>query len=225
MDLSTFAYNMSTSSQGPLGETRPGGAPVPPELEGKTLQPPDEPGEAPEKALSRLLDKQSESKVTPGLDSFGERTHSYLWANVVLADQKAVFLFAGLAATLAFLHEKDITRRWLANPTSWRVEEWLAFLAVAGLVGGAAIALLVVLPRFSGSKRGLVYWQAIAGFEDATSYARHVRGLRAGDLQEAVLGHCFELAKLAERKFRVFHLALWVGAGGLVSTLLSLALF
>lgn len=88
---------------------------------------------------------------------------------MVLADQKAAFLFVSLAATLAYLHEKDISRRWLADPRAWGLENWLAFLAVAGLLGGVALALLVVLPRFSGATRGVVYWKAIAGFESGDS--------------------------------------------------------
>jgi hypothetical protein len=215
---------MSGPSQGSIGETTAGGT-VPPELEGKTLLAPEEASQAaPEEALAKRPGDQPET-APPGLGAFEERTHSYLWENVVLADQKAAFLFAGLAATLAYLHEKGISRRWLADPRAWGLENWLAFLAVVGLLGGAALALLVVLPRFSGATRGVVYWKAIAGFESGSRYARHVRSLSQSDLHEAILSHSFELAQIAKRKFRVFHLALWTGAVGLVSALLHLALF
>lgn len=169
-------------------------------------------------------DEQSKVKET-GLKVFEERAHSYLWENVVLADQKAAFLFAGLAATLAYLHEKDISRRWLTAPQTWGVENFLAFLAVIGLLGGAALALLVVLPRFSGATRGVVYWKAIAEFETGNSYAQYVMSLSQHDLHEAILAHSFELARIAKRKFCLFQLALWTGAMGLVSALLHLALF
>lgn len=216
---------MTGPSQGPIGETTAAGGVVPPELEGKTLLAPEEASQAvPDEALAKRAGEKPEADPS-GLGAFEERTHSYLWENVVLADQKAAFLFAGLAATLAYLHEKGISRRWLADPRAWGLENWLAFLAVAGLLGGAALALLVVLPRFSGATRGVVYWKAIAGFESGGSYARHVRSLSQGDLHEAILSHSFELAQIAKRKFRVFNLALWVGAVGLVSALLHLALF
>lgn len=198
---------------------------MPPELEGKTLMAPEEAGQGvTEEALTKQPDERP--KAAPqGLGPFEERTHSYLWENVVLADQKAAFLFAGLAAALAYLHEKGISRRWLVDPGTWGSENWLAFLAVAGLIGGAAFALLVVLPRFSGAARGVVYWKAIAGFEDGSSYAQHVKGLSQSDLREAILSHSFELARIAKRKFRMFHVALWTGAIGLVSALLYLGLF
>jgi|GEM_PF-3279913 len=224
MGLPTLVNEMSGRSQGSIGETTAAGT-VPPELEGKTLLEPEEANQAaPEEALAKRPDEQSET-AAPGLGAFEERTHSYLWENVVLADQKAAFLFAGLAAALAYLHEKGISRRWLADPKTWGAENWLAFLAVAGLIGGAALALLVVLPRFSGAPRGVVYWKAIARFKSGGSYAQHVRGLGQSDLHEAILSHCFELARIAKKKFGLFHLALWIGAVGFVSALLHLAIF
>ena len=217
---------MSKSFQGPVGEAKVA-ASVPPELEGKTLLAPEEASQAaPEEGLAKLPDEQQpEGQAPAGLGAFEERTHSYLWENVVLADQKAAFLFAGLAATLAYLHEKGISRRWLTDPRAWGLENWLAFLAVVGLLGGAALALLVILPRFGGATRGVVYWKAIASFQDSSSYTQHVKSLGQSDLHEAMLSHCFELARIAKKKFRLFHLALWTGSAGLVSALLYLAFF
>jgi len=71
----------------------------------------------------------------------------------------------------------------------------------------------------------VVYWKAIVGFKDSSSYAQHMRSLSQSDLHEAILSHGFELAQIAKRKFRVFHIALWTGAVGLVAALLCLALF
>lgn len=198
---------------------------MPFELADKSLSAPEKtsPQTVPAEALAKASNEIGTSSVD--LDSFAEKAHSYVWENVVLADQKAGFLFAGLAATLAYLHEKGISRIWLTSPKTWELENWLAFLAVAGLIAGAMLALFVVLPRFSGAKRGVVYWKAIAGFQDAAEYTYQVRRLGQDDLHDAVLCHCFELARIAKRKLGLFHLALWLGGVGLLSALLHLALF
>lgn len=213
------------SSNGPAVTAKAGvGEPAEPESKSR-VGAGESPRVAPEAAKRNQRDVQRGSKASLAPDAFVERTHSYLWANVVLADQKAGFLFAGLAATLAYIHEKGISQRWLVNPKTWGPGSWLEFLAVAGLIVGAALALLVVLPRFSGARRGVVYWKAITGFKSAGTYVGHVRERSPSDLHEEMLRHCFELAQVAEKKFRLFNLALWSGAVGLVATLLSLAVF
>lgn len=167
----------------------------------------------------------TEATEDEGTADFADHVHNYLWNNVALADQKATFLFAGLAAALAFLDQKGVARSWLSDPRGWQLDSWLAFCAVAGCLVGATLAVAVVLPRLAGAQRGIIFWRSIARFKDGVGYARHVRALRRGDLEEAVLRHAFELASIAKRKFRVFNLALWSGAVGLMSALLYLTFY
>src|SRR6266853_312360 len=118
---------------------------------------------------------------------FASSVHIYINDYIRQADQIAVFLFAAVGATLAFLNTRGVTKLWIKNPTAWSLNEVLAFLAVLGLLASATASLFAVLPRKKGSPTGLVSWRAISKCRSSGEYARLVLGSEPNDLTEAKL--------------------------------------
>jgi hypothetical protein len=102
---------------------------------------------------------------------FSEELHNYLREYIRNADQKATFFFAGATALLAFLHSQKGTSRWLKDVRTWTVVDGLAFLAMISLALSACALLSVVFPRLKGSRRGLIFFSAIAEYESSREYA------------------------------------------------------
>ena len=135
------------------------------------------------------------------------------------------FLFAGVATMTAFLHGRGITKLWFKDPRQWAIPDAIAFIAVAGLLVGAALAVFVILPRLGGAARGIVFWNAITLFENGKEYAAHVQKCDPAELAAAKLEHCHELARVCRRKYRIVAWALWCGSIGLVASVAYLALY
>jgi Family of unknown function (DUF5706) len=157
--------------------------------------------------------------------TFAETLHGYLMENVRLADEKAAFLFGGIAAVLGFLYSNGIMKSWLVNPSHWHIGNALAFVAVVGLASGAVLALLVVAPRFAGSAEGLIYWRSISRHKSARTYADQVIRTSATGLTFAQLENCYELAHLCKHKYRAVNAALRSGCVGLAATVMYLVFF
>jgi hypothetical protein len=62
-------------------------------------------------------------------------------------------------------------------------------------------------------------------FQNGKDYAEHVLSLEPGELTSAKLEHCYELAAVCSKKYRVVNFALWCGAIGLFASVLLLAFF
>jgi len=155
---------------------------------------------------------------------FANRVHHYLNHYIRLADRNAVFLFAAVGTTLAFLNGRGVTKLWIKNPMTWSLSEALAFLAVMSFLASATASATVLLPRKKGSRTGLVSWGAISKCRSADEYARLVLVTEPAGLTEATLEHCFELSRICVRKYRAMGWALWCGGAGFVGTLVYLAL-
>jgi hypothetical protein len=166
--------------------------------------------------------------VSAEVRSFAGAVHENISQNIQFADQKAGFLFAAVAAMLAFLYQKGITTAWMKNPASWHPGDYVAFAAVFGLAVGAFFAVAVVLPRTGGDSKGdsegLVFWKSIAKYKNAEAYANKVREPQS-DLTEEMLHHCYELAKNCKLKYLFVHIAGWCGGIGLLASILFLVFF
>jgi hypothetical protein len=93
-----------------------------------------------------------------------------------------------------------------------------------GLAISAAILLWVVFPRTKGSRRGLLFFSAIAEYESSAKYADDVL-LRSGDeVVRVKLVHCHELSKVCRAKYLALRVGFWVGAVGVATSLLYLRL-
>lgn len=152
-------------------------------------------------------------------DGFTTFAHQYIRDYINLADQKATFFFTGATALLAFLYNKDVPARWLRPVMQWNVLDTIAFLAMAALAVGALLALFVVIPRTPGSRRGFLFWEAIAEYETGRQYSDELSLLSGPTLVQVKAEHCFDLAVVCRRKYRILRWALWTGAVGLVGAL------
>ncbi len=208
-------------------ESRP--SEIPAAVQDKTLagnktsapgSPESKAGVRPRKRTPAESEKKNESA-----DKFASDVHTYIRQYIQFADQKAAFLFAGVATMTAFLHGRGITKLWFKDPRQWAIPDAIAFIAVAGLLVGAALAVFVILPRLGGAARGIVFWNAITLFENGKEYAAHVQKCDPAELAAAKLEHCHELARVCRRKYRIVAWALWCGSIGLVASVAYLSLY
>lgn len=196
------------------------GLPVPATLTREALPTPSGGGES-------VADKQQPappiSPVAPGdaqaRERFAETTHQYVREYIRFADQKASFLFAGATALLAFLYKSGVSARWLKPVLQWNILDTLAFLAMTSLALGVVLALFVVIPRTSGSRRGFLFWEAIAEYDSSRQYSDELRLLSAATLCQVKAEHCFDLARVCRKKYGVLRAAIWTGAVGLAASL------
>lgn len=145
--------------------------------------------------------------------------HQYIREYINLADQKATFFFTGATALLAFLYNKNVSARWLKPVMQWNILDTVAFVAMAALAVGAFLALLVVIPRTPGSRRGFLFWEAIAEYETGRQYSDDLWLLSGPSLVQVKAEHCYDLAVVCRRKYRMLRCALWTGAVGLAGAL------
>lgn len=156
---------------------------------------------------------------------FAEDTHQYVREYIRLADQKATFFFAGSTALLAYLHKLGLASKWVIAPGTWGLTNMLSFLASMGLLLSAVACLAVVMPRLKGSQRGLVFFAAISQYSSSSSYLSDFMKQDLSELCEAKLKHTYELSAICKRKYDVLKWGQWLGAIGLIASLLLLVLY
>jgi len=148
---------------------------------------------------------------------FSYAVHKYVRDNIQLADQKAIFFFTGATALLAFLFKNGSSNYWIKPLMQWNVMDITACLAMAGLGAGALLAISVVWPRLPGSRRGFIFWEAIAEYETAREYSNDLAGLSAATLSQCVSDHCYDLSKICRTKYRRLRLSVWCCSVGLAA--------
>ena len=166
----------------------------------------------------RRSDLQSDGGEKP---EFGSFVHKYIRENIRFADQKATFVFAGTVAWLAFLYDDGVALRWLKVPTSWSGIDAMAFLGMIALVVGAGCAFCVIVPRTKGSRRGLIFWEAVAEYDTGDSYGKDLLKLSMEGLFLAMASHCVDLAKVCRAKYQVLRCSLLCGVLGLAASLIA----
>lgn len=160
---------------------------------------------------------------TPSTDldkrlAFADQTHQYIRDYIRQADQKAAFFFTVSTALLAFLYKAGISSRWLKPLLRWNVLDMAAFLAMMALAMSAIVALLVIIPRTPGSRRGYLFWEAIAEYDTSRRYADDLVTLSIPTLLQVKSEHCHELAGVCRRKYKWLRIALWIGMLGLTAS-------
>jgi hypothetical protein len=153
---------------------------------------------------------------------FSDDAHDYLREQIRNADQKATFFFAALTAILAFLNAQNVPSRWLKNPRLWSLVDSLGFLSMFGLAAGAVVLLAVVFPRLKGSRRGLLFFNAISEYDSSSEYANDVLVRSCDHLVRTKLQHCYDLAKVCGAKYRMLRIGFWLGSVGTAAALLFL---
>lgn len=152
-------------------------------------------------------------------ERFAEGVHQYVREYIRLADQKATFLFTAGTALLAFLYKNGVSAKWLKPVMQWNILDMIAFVAMTALVLGVLLALLVVTPRTRGSRRGFLFWEAIAEYDSGRQYSDDLTQLSAATLSQVKAEHCFDLARVCRAKYRMLRGAIWAGAVGLAASL------
>jgi hypothetical protein len=146
---------------------------------------------------------------------FAEETHQYIRDNIRLADQKATFFFTAATALLAFLYQNRVSEYWLKPVMTWNILDICAFGAMISLAIGALLSLSVVMPRLPGSRRGFLFWEAIAEFDSGRQYADDLATLSQATLAQQKAEHCHDLAKVCRAKYQWLKIALVVCGVGL----------
>ena len=153
---------------------------------------------------------------------FSDEAHSYVREYIRNADQKATFFFAALTAILAFLNAQNVASRWLKDVRLWSMVDALGFVSMLGLTAGAVTLLIVVFPRLKGSRRGLLFFNAIAEYGSSAEYASDVLTSSADSLVRTKLQHCYELSRICSAKYRALRIGFWLGSVGAASAVLFL---
>jgi hypothetical protein len=151
---------------------------------------------------------------------FADQVHQYIRDYIRQADQKAALFFAVSTAVLAFLYRGGVSSRWLKPVLDWNILDVCAFLAMVILSVSSIISLIVVIPRTPGSRRGYVFWEAIAEYPTGRDYADDLATVTIPTLLQAKSEHCFDLAKVCRSKYWWLRLALWIGVSGLAAAAL-----
>jgi hypothetical protein len=169
-----------------------------------------------------LRDARGAIQLSPAHGSFASEVHQYIQGQIVLADQKAAFMFAASTALLAFLHNAGATLRWLKVPSDWSVADGLSLVAMAALAATSALSILTIYPRLKGVSPGLFFWKAISTHPSAADYVNAVGTASPERLIEVHLSHCHELAVVCNSKYRALHRAFIAALFGFGASLLYL---
>ena len=170
------------------------------------------------------IEKGALDKTTEFQWKFAEETHQYVREYIRQADQKAAFFFAGATALIAFLYKANLVQTWVKLPAQWVFVDMLSFIATVGLAVSALACLLTVFPRLNGSKRGHIFFGAVAEFESGKDYATDVLEREIGELIEAKLCHVHDLSIVCRRKYSVLKIGQWLGAIGVAAMVALLLL-
>lgn len=153
---------------------------------------------------------------------FAEETHQYIREYIRLADQKATFFFAGSTALLAYLNSLGFVNSWLTKPSTWRLVDVLACVSTIGLIASAVAFASAVIPRTSGSRRGLVFFGAIAEYENSNQYATDIIKSDLQELYGSKLMHNYDISKVCTRKYGMLKWGQWIGIGAVIAFMLLL---
>jgi len=155
---------------------------------------------------------------------FAEAIHQYVRDYIRQADQKAAFFFAGATALIAFLYKSNLVHLWLKPSAQWLFGDVVSFIATTALAVSALASAAAILPRLRGSKRGIVFFSAIAECQSTDEYLSEVRKRSTEELLDDKLSHVHELARVCHAKYSVLKVGLWSAAVGVAAAVLLFVL-
>ena len=153
---------------------------------------------------------------------YSDTLHHYLRDLPHAVDTKIEIFFAIVLGVLLF-HVKMAGGIGEGEATGLHLERssLLDLSAVTLLLVSMACALLVVWPRLSADTTGYTSFVAIAARRNGAAYAEEVLGLSGEALATALLGHCYELAKITGRKIVWCRLGMAIGLLGISLAVIS----
>lgn len=155
---------------------------------------------------------------------FGEETHQYVRDYIKQADQKAAFFFAGATALIAYLNSLGFISLWIISPKAWGITHILSFASTMGLVIGSLFCALTIMPRLSGTKRGVIFFNAVREYGSAPEYSEDMLSRTIGQLCDAKYRHIYELSTVCRQKYTSITYGFRFGLAGVVSTFMLLVL-
>jgi len=200
--------------------------PLPPNIHPESLSANSKPpsieaeGISPPKTTAFSASDADGSHVIP----FAHQAHTYMSEYIKLADQKAAFFFAAATGLIALLCKDQSLLVWLVDPRGWTLKHLVAFIATAGLSFQALMCLFTAVPRLKGSKRGFLYFMAVAEYPSSEQYASDILKLTESDIARIWLTHSHELALIAKKKYQALSFGMKAGAVGTVAALVLLLL-
>jgi len=150
---------------------------------------------------------------------FNKHIHSYLTGQLKLSDDKAKAVFAITAGILIYLFNKQIPVYQELYVFQF-IGEWgvriLMYLALLFLFISTVISLKVIYPNLTGSKRGYIFFQSISMFPDSNEYSDAIQNLSDETLNEELIKHNYELARVVASKYNNLNRAFLFGTVGFV---------
>ena len=180
------------------------------------------PEPTPPSSTSAVAEVSMESDQNPYAPQFVDDVHVYIREHIRNADRKAAFFFGSMTAVLAFLYSVEASARWLKPLHTWNPMDAVTFLGMLAVAAAALLAAWAVVPRLPGSKRGLLYFNAIAEHASSVEYAAKVLGTSEQVLINQKAEHCYVLAGVCRAKYRCLCASLWLSFVGLLCTFVFL---
>jgi Family of unknown function (DUF5706) len=151
---------------------------------------------------------------------FANETHKYVREFIYNADNKAQHYILFASAFLAWMNSSESLKFWSVPAKEWRLMDLINIFSIVGMTLCILFALIVLLPRLKGSKKGIVFFDSISEHDVANDYLADVLKKNEQELVLEELRHVFELARVCSRKFLFLKLSVWAGTVGLILGLL-----
>jgi hypothetical protein len=148
----------------------------------------------------------------------GLHAHTWVLANINMADNKAAFVVFGAAALAAYLRP-DVAS-WIAHPVA-APAALVRVLAMLLMIAASVCAVVVIAPRARGTGLSLTYWGGIAAHASSAEYIRAVSGRSADELGKTLLEQCYVISELAVRKFQWLQWSVWLAGAGFLLVLIA----
>ena len=153
---------------------------------------------------------------------FADFHENYLRHYIALADTKAGATFTVTSGVLTYLLSS--TKLLTAiNGGSWESKTLFALVAAALLVASSGFSFFVILPRKNRTQaEGFIYFGTVARLANVDSFVRKVTSTGLVGLVNSRLKHCYDLARICDRKYVWLRRGMIVGVIGLIATSIAI---
>lgn len=147
--------------------------------------------------------------------SFVDFHQGYVTEYIQLADTKAAWVFAVASGLIAYMFSNSN----IQGAVQFQGWDWLTVLicvTLVLLVSTAVLSFLVIVPRLSRSRDGIVFFASVATRASPDEFVREIAGMSESALIEARLRHGYDISKICTKKYRLLALAFKFGVFALV---------
>lgn len=148
---------------------------------------------------------------------FACETHKYIRDFINNADTKAYQYIAFVSALLTYMHINHKIVSFLVKP----LKEWFVVetLCLFSLILCLIFAIFVVFPQLMDSKKGIVFFNSIAEYENYNEYIGDILKKNDQEITAEYLRHIHELSKICANKFCRLKIAFFCGITGLITAI------